>query len=404
MLRPARCLLPRRPAAAAALATLLAVTACSTQPSDTAAGGPSPTPPPASGSPSPAAVASPAPAGLPGMPALLDPTDVYAGRRVGQLAPAVRGVPTRIYVPNSESDSVDVIDPATMKVIDHYRVGRLPQHVVPSYDLSTLWVNNNQGNTLTPIDPRTGKPGTPIPVDAPYNLYFTPDGKSAMVMAERLRRIDFRDPKTMALQDSLEVPECKGINHADFSADGTYFLASCEFAGALIKVDTATHTLLGTLALKSGNMPQDVRLAPDGTVFYVADMNANGLHVIDGATFRETSFLPTGEGAHGIYFSRDSRSMYVSNRDEGTVSVVDTKSRKVRTKWTLSPGASPDMGGVSADGNTLWLSGRYDAEVYAIDTRTGKQIARIPVGAGPHGLAVFPQPGRYSLGHTGIFR
>ena len=62
------------------------------------------------------------------------------------------------------------------------------------------------------------------------------------------------------------------------------------------------------------------------------------------------------------------------------------------------------MGGVSADGTTLWLSDRYHAEVYALDTTTGELKARIPVGDGPLGLCVYPQPGRYSLGHTGVFR
>jgi len=76
----------------------------------------------------------------------------------------------------------------------------------------------------------------------------------------------------------------------------------------------------------------------------------------------------------------------------------------VDQKWTLPGGGSPDMGGVSADGKVLWLSGRYHKEVYAIDTGSGKLLARIPVGKGPHGLCVYPQPGRYSLGHTGNFR
>jgi hypothetical protein len=71
---------------------------------------------------------------------------------------------------------------------------------------------------------------------------------------------------------------------------------------------------------------------------------------------------------------------------------------------TWHVGGSPDMGGVSADGNVLWLSGRYNREVYAISTRGGRVLARIPVGAAPHGLCVWPQPGRYSLGHTGILR
>ena len=62
------------------------------------------------------------------------------------------------------------------------------------------------------------------------------------------------------------------------------------------------------------------------------------------------------------------------------------------------------MGGVSPDGTVLWVSGRHNAVVYAIRLSTGRLLARIKVGTGPHGLAVFPQPGRYSLGHTGVFR
>ena len=96
--------------------------------------------------------------------------------------------------------------------------------------------------------------------------------------------------------------------------------------------------------------------------------------------------------------------LYVSNRDEGTVSVISFAERKVVKKWIIPHGGSPDMGGVSADGKILWLSGRYDAEVYAIDTTDGHLVARIPVGKGPHGLCVYPQPGRYSLGHTGVLR
>jgi DNA-binding beta-propeller fold protein YncE len=102
--------------------------------------------------------------------------------------------------------------------------------------------------------------------------------------------------------------------------------------------------------------------------------------------------------------SRDSRVLYVSNRTEGTISVISFAGRKVIHQWVLPGGGSPDMGGVSADGKVLWLSGRYDAEVYAISTKDGKLLARIPVGSGPHGLCVYPQPGRYSLGHTGVFR
>jgi YVTN family beta-propeller protein len=334
---------------------------------------------------------------------LLDPHDVYAADRPGMLSPVVRGFPERVYVPNSESDTVSVIDPHTFKVTDEFPVGALPQHVVPSYDLKTLWVTNDEGNSLTPIDPKTGRPGKPVRVTDPYNMYFTPNGRYAIVVAERLERLDFRDAHSMRLHHSLHVP-CPGVDHMDFTADGRYLVASCEFGSNLVEVEVPRERVVGTLALPEGSMPQDVKLSPDGRLFYVADMMAGGVWLIDAHTFKRIGFIPTGEGAHGLYVSRDSRDLYVSNRDEGSISVISFARRKVVHKWPLPGGGSPDMGGVSADAKVLWLSGRYDAEVYAISTKDGKLLARIPVGLGPHGLCVYPQPGRYSLGHTGVFR
>ncbi|MDQ6836587.1 MAG: YncE family protein, partial [Actinomycetota bacterium] len=310
-----------------------------------------------------------------------------------------------VYVPNSASNTLDVIDPSSYKVIAHYRVGQLPQHVTPSWDLKTLYVDNDVGNTLTPVNPRTGRPGRPIPVIDPYNLYFTPDGRSAIVVAERLQRLDFRNPATMKLVHSLSVPQCAGVDHMDFSADGRYLYASCEFASRMIEVDLRTRSVIRTLYLDHGRAsPQDVKLSPDGRTLYSADQTSGGVWEINPETFRVTGFLNTGAGAHGLYPSRDDRFLYVSNRQAGTVSVVSFKTKRVVRRWQLPLPASPDMGGVSADGKTLWLSGRYDSVVYAIDTRTGHLRAAIAVGQGPHGLCVWPQPGSYSLGHTGILR
>jgi YVTN family beta-propeller protein len=337
------------------------------------------------------------------VPPLVNPHDVYAADRPGMLAPAVRHFPPRVYVPNSGSNTVDVIDQHTFKVINQFPVGETPEHVTPSYDLKTLWVNNDAGNSLTPINPATGKPGKPVPVADPYNLYFTPNGHYAIVVAERLKRLEFRGANSMALHHSLPVP-CPGVDHLDFTADGRFLVASCEFGANLIKVDVNREKVVGTLPLKPGSMPQDVKLSPDGKDFYVADMMANGVWLIDAHSFHKVGFIPTGAGAHGLYTSRNSRDLYVSNREEGSVSVISFAKRKVIKKWRLPGGGSPDMGGVSANGKVLWLSGRYNAEVYAISTRTGKLLVRIPVGSGPHGLCVYPQPGRYSLGHTGVFR
>jgi YVTN family beta-propeller protein len=331
--------------------------------------------------------------------------DVYAHDGANMLAPAARAARPLIYVPNSQSSTVDVIDPRTYRVVEHFSVGQLPQHVVPAWNLKTLYVTNDLGNSLTPIDPRTGKPGRPIPVDDPYNMYFTPNGRHAIVVAERLRRLDFRNPSTFALQHSLEVP-CAGIDHMDFSADGGYLIASCEFSGQLVKVDVASERVVGSMTLPDGRgaMPQDVKLSPDGRIFYVADMQAGGVWEVDGASFRTVGFIRTGAGAHGLYPSRNSKLLYVSNRTAGSISVISFRTRRVVATWQIPGGGSPDMGGVSANGKVLWLSGRYNAVVYAISTHDGRLIAKIPVGQGPHGLCVWPQPGRYSLGHTGILR
>ncbi|MEY4737084.1 MAG: hypothetical protein RL302_1403 [Pseudomonadota bacterium] len=377
---------------------------------------------------------------VPGMPPVRDVDNLYSETGTGQFKPEVKDDLERVYVPNLRSNSVSVIDPQTLKVIDKFKVGRAPQHIVPSWDLRTLWVANNaeRGNdgSLTPIDPRTGKPGKAIAVDDPYNLYFSPDGQSAIVVAEAKHRLDFRDPKTLKLQYAIDVPKCGGINHGDFSMDGKYAIFTCEFEGSVAKIDLVNKVVLGYLKLAlpktrfkdnvvspnpleteictaSKGMPQDIRISPNGKVFYVADMMSDGVHLIDGETFKEIGFIATGVAAHGLYPSRDGKLLYVANRGShnihgkrrgpGSVSVIDFASNKILFYWPVPGGGSPDMGNVSNDGKWLWLSGRFDDVVYRFDTKSGK-VDQVNVGQEPHGLAVWPQPGRYSLGHTGNLR
>ena len=388
---------------------------------------------------------------VPGMPPVIDPTNLYSEIGPDRVSAALKNDLVRVYVPNRRSNTVSVIDPATLLVVDTFRVGRNPQHVVPSWDLRTLWVANNaEGRTdgsLTPIDPLTGKPGQAIPVDDPYNVYWAPSGRHAIIVAEELKRLDFRDPQTMKLDYSIATPKCGGINHADFSIDGSFALFTCEFDGAATKIDLVNRAVIGTLVLTpwyersdvvaqlatfekkparvfdsielggpvftARGMPQDIRISPDGKIFFVADMLADGVHVVDGTSFQQIAFIPTGVGAHGLYPSRDGKSLYVANRGSnrmigrpggrGSVSVIDFATRKVVKTWPIPDGGSPDMGNVSADGKYLWLSGRFDDVVYRIDTTSGG-VDKIKVGGEPHGLTVWPQPGRYSLGHTGNLR
>lgn len=342
------------------------------------------------------------------MPPYTAEGNVYAAAGPGMLSEAVRDHRQLVYVPNTHGDDVTVIDPTSFKVVDRLPGGPEPQHVVPSYDLSTLYVASSRvpRGGLVPIDPKTGKAGRFIELGDVYNLYFTPDGAQAIVVAEYYKRLDFYDPKTWRRTSSVEFPECGGINHMDYSADGKTMLFSCEFANRMLVLDAVTHKKVRQFDLDASpnGMPQDTRLTPDGKHFLVADMHANGVYVFDGAATAKTGFIATGAGTHGIYFSRDGRQAFVTNRGEGSVSVLDLGTLQPVGKWRIPGGGSPDMGGLSADGSVLWLSGRYHQEVYAMSTKDGRLLARIKVGAGPHGLVVWPQPGRYSLGHTANIR
>jgi YVTN family beta-propeller protein len=364
-----------------------------------------------------------------GMPPVVDPSNIYSEAGVGKFAPGTSGARFLVYVPNEASNTLTVIDPTTYSVVATWPMRMLPQHVVPSYDMSKLWVLNNEGDALTPVDPLTGEPGAPIDVEDPYNLYFTPDGSLAIIVEEANELLTYRDPHTMEERGPKTTLGCSGFNHLDFSVDGRYLVGSCEFDGQMLKVDTVTRQVIGRFTIDYGAagvsgtvkaipQPQDVRLANDGKVFYVADIVANGVFLVDGDSFTQIGFIPTGIGAHGLYPSRDGKLLYVVNRGvswipavgsykgkaDGSVSVIDFATRQVVDRWEMPGGGSPDMGSLSPDGNELWMGGRYDAEVYVFDTREGRLTHRIPAGQNPHGLTVWPQPGRYSFGHTGNVR
>ena len=368
--------------------------------------------------------------------------NIYQHTQANMLSPTVKNALYRVYVPNSRSNSVSVIDPTTYQVIQTIHTGMEPQHVVPSYDLQTLWVLNNKSNSITAINPVTGKFGQTLAIDDPYNLYFTPNGKWAIVVCEGREELQFRDPNTMKLINRLKTG-CRGANHMEFSDDGTFAIVTCEHSSQLMKVDLINNKVLGYLVLNAqktqlktagktaeinisadGNihfqdnseqsMPQDIRSTADGKLFFVADMMKDGVAMVDPIRFTQIGFIPTGIGAHAVYPSRDGKLFYVSNRGchhsscgphgPGSISVIDPDKKAVIATWTIPKGGSPDMGNVTANGKELWLSGRYDSEVYVFDTTTGQLTHRIPVGSGPHGLTVWPQPGRFSLGHTGNMR
>ena len=328
--------------------------------------------------------------------------NVYANTLSGAVPCPLCELPPRVYVPNSMAGTVDVIDPLTFTVIDHFRVGNIPHHIAPAWDMSALYVDNEGSSSLTVLDIHTGKPVDTVHIPFPYNLYFTPDGTKAIDVVERLNRIVFLDWRNGWRQiGSVGIP-WYGADHMDFSADGSYFMISTEYTGHVVKVDVNSMRVIGDAYV--GGLPIDVKLSPDGSVFYVTNQGRMGVSVVDPVSMKEIKFIPTGRGAHGLQVSRDTKSLYVSNRLEGSVSVIDFATRSVVAKWVIPGGGSPDMLQLNPAGTQLWASGRYNRTVYVFDTRTGGVLAKIPVGWEDHGLTYFPNVGKYSIGHNGVYR
>jgi YVTN family beta-propeller protein len=358
---------------------------------------PSATEAPATPTPAPTAVPTPTPT---------PPGGVYAGTVGGVLDPSVANLPPRVYVPNEASNDVAVIDPTTLTVIGRFPAGASPEHITPDWDLRTLYVSNMNGATLTVIDPRTEQPVATKNVPFPYNLFFTPDGSKAIVVADYLgidmvadNGLYFYDRKTWELLKFVQVP-WPGVNHLDFSPDGSFLIVSCESAGVVVKIDTRKMEIVGTVEL--GGSPLDVRLAPAGDVFFVANQGTNGVDVVDAVAMKLVDFIPTGPGAHAFAFSRDVTRLFVTNRHHGTISVIDVASRKVVDTWQV--GGSPDMATVSPDGSQLWFSNRFHGTVTVLNPATGAVLKVIETGGNPHGLTYWPQPGSISLGHNGNMR
>jgi YVTN family beta-propeller protein len=317
----------------------------------------------------------------------------------GAISPALADIPPRVYVPDELLGNITVINPQTFQIIDRYPSGTTAHHVGPGPDFTKLYVNNMGSNNLLEIDARSGKPIRTIPAAVPYNLYFTTDGSKAIVAAEPNNRLDFYDAVSWQLLKSVPMG-CNGVDHLDMSADGRYLLVSCEFDGQVVRVDTVAMAVTGRVNL--GGLPVDVKLSPDGAVFYIANQGRHGVSIVDPLAMREIGFLPTDQGAHGMAISRDTRSLYVVNRLAGTISTIDFATGTIASTWFI--GGSPDMVQVSPDGTQLWTSGRFNGSVYVVDTRSGQLLQTIRTGTAPHGLTYFPQPGRISIGHNGVYR
>ena len=256
---------------------------------------------------------------------------VYAAAGPGMISPDARGVPPRLYVAHGRA--VEIVDAASLRTVGRLRTGAA--QVAASWDMRRLWATDPAGGALVPFGPG-GARGRAVRAGAPAGLYFTPEGRSALVLAHRPHRVEVRDRRTMRRGGSVPLP-C-AARYADFTSDGASLVATCTSAGALARVDVAGRRLSGTLRLPEGASPGDLRLSPDGSLFYVADSAKGGVWMVDAARLSVLGFVRTGPGARGLSVGRNARRLFVVGA--GSLTAVEFATRRVSARWPL-PAAVP---------------------------------------------------------------
>jgi YVTN family beta-propeller protein len=283
---------------------------------------------------------------------------------------------------NSDDDSLSLIDTATYKETSRSHIGRAPHHLMMTPDGKSLIVAMAGGDELAFIDRDSGTVKERIAASDPYQIGFSPDGKWFVANSLRLDRIDIYDAANYQLVHRL--PAWTMPSHIGFSPDGKTLYVTLQGTGGLIAIDLAAGKPVWTV--KVGPQPAGVWVRPSGTIL-VGIMGSDHIAEVeprDGSVIRR---IQTGRGAHNFLVAPDGKTLYVTNRVAGTISVLDAGSLAV-TSTMVAPGGPDDMAW-SPDGQELWVTGRWRASVNVIERATGTLKTKIPVGRSPHGILLY---------------
>ena len=283
---------------------------------------------------------------------------------------------------NSDEDSLSVIDTETYKETSRSYIGRQPHHLIVSPDGQTLILAMAGGNELVFIDRPTGTIRQRVEVSDPYQVGFSPDAKWFVTTSLRLDRIDIYNAATYEVVYRLPAP--KTPSHIAFSPDSRTTYVTLQGSDRLIAIDLASGQAKWNVPV--GPKPAGVLVRPSGTVL-VAVMGSDHIAEVDPKDGNVIRRIHTDRGAHNFLLSPDGKSLYVSNRVAGNISVLNADSLEV-TGTLPAPGGPDDMA-LSEDGKELWVTGRWRASVDVIERDTGTLKTTIPVGRSPHGIFLY---------------
>lgn len=294
-----------------------------------------------------------------------------------------------IFVLNSLDADISVVDPVSFAQIKRIPTGKEPHHLYLTPDEKSLIVANALGDSLTFIDPRTAQVQRVLQgISDPYHLRFSPDMKWFVTAANRLdhvaiyRWVPGDAAKPLQLVKRVEAP--KTPSHLSIDSKSSLLYVSLQDSDELMAVNLADQT--PRWKIKVGKMPADIYLTPDDKHLLVALTGDAVVEVYDvqGAQPRLVKRLPTGKGAHSFRALGDKRHVFVSNRAANTISKIQLSDFTVVAELP-GPGGPDDMD-VLADGKTLLVTSRWAGKLTMIDIEKRQVLRKVKVGKSPHGV------------------
>jgi YVTN family beta-propeller protein len=307
---------------------------------------------------------------------------VFAACFAAALGMANAATATTAVVLNSDDDSLSVIDSDSYREISRTHIGRGPHHLIETPDGRTLIIAMSGSNELVLIDRATGVEKQRVTASDPYQIGFSPDGKWFVAASIRLDHIDIYDAETFQLVHRLPAPTMP--SHIAFSLDSSAVFVTLQGTSSLIAIDLASGKVNWTVPV--GRQPAGIITRPDGTLL-VGVMGSDYVAEVDPANGNIIRKITTGNGAHNFLATPDGKTLYVTNRVAGTISVLNAGTLDVES--TLQAPGGPDDMALSPDGQELWVTGRWHAWVDVIELASGALKTSVPVGRSPHGIFVY---------------
>jgi YVTN family beta-propeller protein len=312
---------------------------------------------------------------------------VIAALALGLGASAVARA-DQVIVLNSEEASYSIVSRGLRGEIARVPLGREPHHLIPTPDGKEILIASTVTNELVALDIKTGERKRVIrDIIDPYQLGFSPDGKWFVTAAYRLDHVDiYRYDGTFKLAGRIFIDGMP--SHLAFDNESKTVFVTLQQSARVVAFDLQTQLIKWNVEV--GKAPAGAVMLPDNKRLLVALTGEDAIVTLDPTKGVVTGRLQTGKGAHNFWPRGDGRHWFLSNRLEGTVSLIDTQDMKVVSSLRIPGG--PDCMDITPDGKELWVTQRFLRRIAIVDLATMKVTGSIPVGKSPHGVFILKAP------------